>query len=316
MIRALPDGQPNETFLEFYLWGLNMASLGFVGLGMMGSRMVQRLLGAGHEVTGYNRTRARAKSLIQEGMRWAETPRAVAEAADVIFSNVADDRALAGIMQGADGILAGLSAGKIYVVMSTNSPGMIRNLAAQVEAVGATMLDAPVSGSKLTLEQGKLTIIVGGDRAAYEQILPILQVIGPTVLYVGAVGQAMAMKIAINISIVTQVISLAEGALLAERSGVPRAQAVEVMLSSAIASPALKYRGPFIAAMPEEAWFDVGMMQKDILLAVELARELGVTVPTTMVAADLLAKAKEANLGDRDFAVVVDVLESLAASQS
>ncbi|MCC6801873.1 MAG: NAD(P)-dependent oxidoreductase, partial [Anaerolineae bacterium] len=216
--------------------------------------------------------------------------------------------------QGDEGVLAGLSAGKIYVVMSTNSPGLIRSLAAQVAAAGAAMLDAPVSGSKLTLEQGKLTIIAAGEQAAYEQIFPILQAIGPTVFYVGASGQAMAMKIAINISILTQVVSFAEGVLLAEKSGVPRAQAVEVMLSSAIASPALKYRGPFIAALPDEAWFDVGMMEKDILLAVELARELGVTVPTTAVAADLLARAKAMNLGDRDFAVVVQVLESLAAN--
>lgn len=292
-----------------------MASLGFVGLGMMGSRMVERLLEAGHEVIGYNRTQARAEALLERGMRWAETPRAAAEAADVIFSNVSDNRALEGIMQGADGILAGLSTGKIYVVMSTNSPGLIRDLAAQVDAVGAKMLDAPVSGSKLTLEQGRLTIITSGDQAAYEQVLPILQVIGPTVWYVGSSGQAMATKIAINISIVTQVISFAEGVLLAERSGVPRAQAVEVMLSSAIASPALKYRGPFVAAMPSEAWFDVGMAQKDILMAVDLARELGVSVPTTTIAADLLEQAKAMSLGDKDFAIVAQVLESLSASR-
>ncbi|MCC6615722.1 MAG: NAD(P)-dependent oxidoreductase [Anaerolineae bacterium] len=289
-----------------------MASLGFVGLGMMGSRMVQRLLDAGHEVIGYNRTRAKAEDLIEQGMRWGDSPRAVAEAADVIFSNVTDNRALDSILHGPDGILAGLSAGKVYVVMSTNSPGLIREQAAQVEAAGASLLDAPVSGSKLTLEMGKLTIIVAGDKAAYDQILPILLVIGPTVLHVGASGQAMAMKIAINISIVTQVISLAEGALLAERSGVPRAQAIEVMLNSAIASPALKYRGPFLAAMPDEAWFDIGMMQKDILLAVDLARELGVNVPTTDVAADLLARAQAMGLGDKDFAIVIQVLERLS----
>ncbi|MCL4249781.1 MAG: NAD(P)-dependent oxidoreductase [Anaerolineae bacterium] len=292
-----------------------MASLGFVGLGMMGSRMVQRLLEADHEVIGHNRTRDKAEALIEQGMRWAETPRAVAEAADVIFSNVSDNRALEAIMHGGDGILAGLSAGKVYVVMSTNSPGLIRDLAAQVEALGAKMLDAPVSGSKLTLEMGKLTVIVAGDQAAYEQVLPTLHVIGPTVMHVGASGQAMAMKIAINISIVTQVISLAEGVLLAEKSGVPRAQAVDVMLNSAIASPALKYRGPFVAAMPAEAWFDVGMAQKDILLAVDLARELGVNAPTTAVAADLLARAKAMNLGDKDFAVVVQVLEHLSAAR-
>jgi 3-hydroxyisobutyrate dehydrogenase-like beta-hydroxyacid dehydrogenase len=293
-----------------------MESLGFIGLGMMGSRMVQRLLDAGYEVTGHNRTRDKAEPLIERGMRWAETPRAVAQAASIIFSNVSDNRALEGIMHGPEGILAGLSADKVCVVMSTNSPGLIRDLAAQVEAAGAALLDAPVSGSKLTLEQGKLTIIVSGDQTAYARILPILHVIGPTVMHVGGSGQAMAMKIAINISIVTQVISFAEGVLLAEKSGVPRATAVEVMLNSAIASPALRYRGPFVAALPDEAWFDVSMAQKDILLAVELARELGVTVPTTAVAADLLARARQMNLSDRDFAVVVQVLESLAASPS
>lgn len=293
-----------------------MVSLGFVGLGMMGSRMVQRLLDAGHEVIGFNRTRDKAEALIQQGMQWRETPRAVAEAADVIFSNVTDNRALETVTQGDEGILAGLSAGKTYVVMSTNSPGSIRGLAAQVEAVGAKMLDAPVSGSKLTLEQGKLTIIVSGDQAAYEQILPILQVIGPTVMYVGAIGQAMALKLAINISIITQVISFAEGVLLAERSGVERARAVDMMLNSAIASPALKYRGPFVVTLPAEAWFDVGMAQKDILLAVELAQELGVHTPTTAVAADLLARAQALNLGDEDFAVLVQVLESLSSASS
>jgi 3-hydroxyisobutyrate dehydrogenase-like beta-hydroxyacid dehydrogenase len=292
----------------------NMTTIGFLGLGMMGSRMVQRLLDAGYPVIGSNRTRDRAEALIQRGMGWAETPRAAAEAADVIFTNVTDDRALEAIMHGDSGILAGLSAGKVCVVMSTNNPSRIRALAAQVDTLGATLLDAPVSGSKLTLEQGKLTIIVSGSQAAYEQILPILQTIGPTVMYVGASGQAMAMKIAINISIVTQVISFAEGVLLAERSGVPRAQAVEVMLNSAIASPALKYRGPFVAALPAEAWFDVSMAQKDILLAVDLAVELGVTVPTTAVAADLLARAKAQNLDDQDFAALVQVLESLSAA--
>jgi 3-hydroxyisobutyrate dehydrogenase-like beta-hydroxyacid dehydrogenase len=283
---------------------------------MMGSRMVQRLLEAGYNVTGHNRSREKAQPLIERGMRWGETPRAVAQASDVIFSNVSDNRALEGIMRGQDGILAGLSAGKVCVAMSTNSPGLIRDLAAEVGAVGGTMLDAPVSGSKLTLEQGRLTIIVSGDPAAYERILPILQVIGPTVMHVGSIGQAMAMKIAINISIVTQVISFAEGVLLAEKSGVPRAQAVEVMLNSAIASPALRYRGPFVAALPAEAWFDVGMAQKDILLAVDLARELGVYVPTTAVAADLLERAKQLNLGDQDFAALVQVLESLATGHS
>jgi 3-hydroxyisobutyrate dehydrogenase-like beta-hydroxyacid dehydrogenase len=293
-----------------------MVSLGFIGLGMMGSRMVKRLLDAGYSVTGYNRTKSKAEPLIQQGMKWAATPRDAALAADVIFSNMANNDALRSITIGADGILAGLSAGKIYIDMSTVSPSLTRDLAEQVRALGAQMLDAPVSGSKLTLEQGKLAIMVSGDEQAYVQAKAILEVIGPTVMYVGAIGQAMALKVAINISIMTQVVSLIEGVLLAERYGVPRQKAVEIMLNSAIASPALKYRGPFVAAMPEEAWFDVEMAEKDIALALELGNELGVSLPTTTVAGELLAEARRLGLAHQDFAIVYRVLEQMAGANS
>jgi 3-hydroxyisobutyrate dehydrogenase-like beta-hydroxyacid dehydrogenase len=290
-----------------------MTSLGFVGLGMMGSRMVKRLMDAGHTVIGYNRTKSKAEPLVQQGMQLAETPREVAQAADVIFTNVSDDQSLRMVTEGADGILAGLGAGKVYIVMSTVSPALIQDLANRVSAIDAHLLDAPVSGSKLTLEQGKLTIIVSGDEATFEQVKPILDVIGPTVIYIGPSGQAMAVKIAINMSIVTQVITFIEGVLLAERYGVSRQQAIEVMLNSAIASPALKYRGPFVAQMPEEAWFDVSMMQKDISLALELSRKLGVVLPTTSIAHDLLSEARRLGYADQDFAILCRVLETMSA---
>jgi 3-hydroxyisobutyrate dehydrogenase-like beta-hydroxyacid dehydrogenase len=288
-----------------------MASIGFVGLGMMGSRMVKRLLDAGHHVVGFNRTPSKAEPLVQQGMQLAATPREVALAADVIFTNVSDDYSLRTVTEGADGILAGLSAGKVYIVMSTISPGLIQELANQVKTVGGQLLDAPVSGSKLTLEQGKLTIIVAGDEGTYEQVKPILEVIGPTVIYIGESGQAMAVKIAINMSIATQIVTFIEGVLLAERYGVSRKQAVDVMLNTAIASPALKYRGPFVAQMPDEAWFDVSMMQKDISLALELSRELGVSLPTTSIANDLLSEARRLGYTDKDFAIVYKVLEGM-----
>jgi 3-hydroxyisobutyrate dehydrogenase-like beta-hydroxyacid dehydrogenase len=288
-----------------------MASIGFVGLGMMGSRMVKRLLDAGHHVVGFNRTASKAEPLVQQGMQLAATPREVALAADVIFTNVSDDYSLRTVTEGADGILAGLSAGKVYIVMSTISPGLIQELANQVKTVGGQLLDAPVSGSKLTLEQGKLTIIVAGDEGTYEQVKPILEVIGPTVVYIGESGQAMALKIAINMSIATQIVTFIEGVLLAERYGVSRKQAVDVMLNTAIASPALKYRGPFVAQMPDEAWFDVSMMQKDISLALELSRELGVSLPTTSIANDLLSEARRLGYTDKDFAIIYKVLEGM-----
>lgn len=289
-----------------------MASLGFVGLGMMGGRMVKRLLDDGHSVIGYNRTKSKADWLINEGMQWADTPHEAASKSDIVFSNVANNAALLAVTEGQDSILAGLSEGQIYIDMSTVSPTLIRDIAEKVSAKGAIMLDAPVSGSKLTLEQGKLAIMVSGDEDACEQVTPILEAIGPTVMYIGEIGQAMAVKVAINMSIFVQVVAFIEGVLLAEKYGVQRKTAVEVMLKSAIASLALKYRGPFVAEMPEEAWFDVHMSQKDISLAIELSEELGVALPTTSITADILEKAREMGLADHDFAIIYKVLEHMS----
>jgi 3-hydroxyisobutyrate dehydrogenase-like beta-hydroxyacid dehydrogenase len=290
-----------------------MAKIGFVGLGMMGSRMATRLMEAGHTLSGYNRTKARAEELLKRGMLWADTPRQAALGADVVFTNVRDSEALAEVTLGEDGVLAGLNRGQIYIDMSTVNPSLIRQLAEQAAQKGAFMLDAPVSGSKLTLEQGKLNIMVAGDETTFERVKTILEAIGPNVMYVGESGQAMALKLAINISIITQLVSFAEGVVLAERAGVPRQKAVEVMLNSAIASPALKYRGPFVDQMPEEAWFDVDMAQKDMTLVLELSRELGVSVPSTSLASELLRSASEMGLADKDFAIIYKVLEKMSS---
>jgi len=289
-----------------------MANLGFVGLGVMGSRVVKRLLDAGHTVTGYNRTPAKAQWLVDAGMKWGESPRAVAQASDVVFSMVTNTAALHAVAGGGDGILAGLSRGKIYVDMSTVSPAASRELAAQVAAKGAAMLDAPVSGSVITLEQGQVSLMVGGDAATFEQVRPILLNIGPKVTRVGANGLAVTMKIAVNLSLAVQMLAFSEGVLLAEKSGIARATAVEVMLSSVIASPMVKYRGPFVLKMPDEAWFDVNMMQKDMNLALELGRALDVPLPTTAVTNEMLTAARGMGLAKEDFAVMFRVLAALS----
>src|SRR4029077_10738196 len=172
-----------------------MASLGFVGLGVMGSRMVKRLLDAGHGVTGYNRTKSKAQWLLDAGMKWADTPRGVAQAAEITITMVTNTQALQAVTSGAEGIWGGLDAGKIYVDMSTVTPAASRELAKKVEAKGAQMLDAPVSGSVSTLDEGKLSIMVGGRRETFERAKPILEAIGPKVTYVGANGLAVSMKI-------------------------------------------------------------------------------------------------------------------------
>jgi len=278
----------------------------------MGSRMAKRLLDAGYVVTGYNRTKSKAQWLLDVGMQWAPSPRAVPATSEVIFTMLRDTAALHAVARGPDGLLAGLGPGKIYVDMSTVAPAASRELAAQVEAVGAKMLDAPVSGSVTTLEEGKLSIMVGGDRTTFDRVVPILQSIGPKVTYVGGNGQAVLMKIATNLSLAVQMLAFSEGMLLAERGGVRREIALEVLLNSVIASPMLHYRAPFVLQMPEEAWFDVSMMQKDMQLALELGRQYSVPLPTTAITDQMLTAARSLGHGNQDFAAVFEVLVALA----
>ena len=289
-----------------------MANLGFVGLGVMGSRMVSRLLDKGHTVTGYNRTRAKAQWLLAKGMRWADSPRAVAAAADVTFAMVTNAAALAAITDGPEGIVAGLAAGKTFVDMSTVSPEVSRATATKVRAQGADMVDAPVSGSVITLEEGKLSVMAGGRRETFERVKPLLLDIGPKVTHVGDNGLALTMKIAVNLSLAVQMMAFSEGVLLAEKSGIARAVAVDVLTHSAVASPMIQYRGPFVLGQPEEAWFDCNMMQKDMLLAMELGRALRVPLPTTAVSNEFLSAARGLGWEKKDFAVVFDVLARMS----
>src|ERR1700723_1028431 len=289
-----------------------MANLGFVGLGVMGSQMVNRLIDKGHTVSGYNRTRAKAEWLIKRGMRWADSPRAVAQAADVIFTMVTNSAALASITEGPDGILAGLSADKILVDMSTVSPAVSRALAAKIREKGADMVDSPVSGSVITLQEGKLSVMVGGRRETFERVKPLLLDIGPKVTYVGDNGLALVVKIAANLSLAVQMLAFSEGILLAEKSGISREVAVEVLTNSAIASPMVKYRGPFVLKLPAEAWFNVNMMQKDMLLALDMGRALDVPLPTPAVSNEYLTAARGMGYAKQDFAVVFEVLARMS----
>jgi len=289
-----------------------MANLAFVGLGVMGSQMVNRLLSKGHTVSGYNRTRSKAQWLIDQGMKWADSPRAAADAADVVFAMVTNSAALAAVTDGPDGILSGLRPGKVFVDMSTVSPEVSRALAERVRQQGADMVDSPVSGSVITLQQGKLSIMVGGRRETLERVRPILEDIGPKVTHVGDNGLALAMKIAINLSLAVQMLAFSEGVSLAEKSGIARATAVDVLVHSAIASPMVQYRGPFVLKQPDEAWFDVNMMQKDMLLALEMGRRLDVPLPTTAVSNEFLTAARGMGMAKQDFAVMFDVLAHMS----
>jgi 3-hydroxyisobutyrate dehydrogenase-like beta-hydroxyacid dehydrogenase len=286
-------------------------TIGFVGLGRMGGSMAARLLQAGYPVHGMNRTRRRAEELISHGLQWHDTPREVASAADVVLTSVPDDEALNVAAAGPDGILAGLTAGTTWVDVSTVSPAVSREMAARVRAAGATMLDAPVSGSVPQVRTGSLMIMVGGDAAAYHRVEPVLRELG-TPSHIGPNGQGLVLKLAINISLPVQMLALAEGLLLADRSGIDRRRALEVMTGSAIGSPMLKARAPLVLDLPAEAWFTLGLVQKDVELARDVAQGLGVPLPTADRADEILGLARELGYEGRDLAALFQVLEQVA----
>jgi 3-hydroxyisobutyrate dehydrogenase-like beta-hydroxyacid dehydrogenase len=273
--------------------------------------MAARFLAAGYPVFGEEQSREHAQALIEQGLQWCDTPRAVAEAADVVFTSVPDDDVLEEVASGPDGILAGLGSGKTWVDVSTVSPQVSRELAARAEAQGARMLDAPVSGSVPQVQSGTLTIMVGGDEAVYREVEPLLSELG-TPNYVGANGQGLALKLAINISLAVQMLAFAEGLLLAERSGVDRQRALEIMEASPIGSPMLRARASIILDPPEDAWFDLGFMHKDIELALEAARRLQIPLPTAERADVVLGEAEELGYEHRDLAALFQALEQIA----
>jgi 3-hydroxyisobutyrate dehydrogenase-like beta-hydroxyacid dehydrogenase len=293
-----------------------VAKLGFVGLGVMGSEMVNRLLSKGHSVTGYNRTRSKAEWLIKKGMKWADSPRAVVSESAVSFSMVTNSAALDAIMNGPDGMLAAVTPGKLIVDISTVSPAFSREMANKAREKGGDMVDAPVSGSVITLQEGKLSVMVGGRRETFEKVKPLLLDIGPKVTYVGENGLALVMKIGTNLSLAVQMLAFSEGVLLAEKSGIARETAVDVLTHSVIASPMVQYRGPFVLKQPDEAWFNVNMMQKDMRLALELGVQLDVPMPTTAVTNEFLTAARGMGLAEKDFAVVFEVLAQMSGVKS
>jgi len=287
--------------------------LGFVGLGAMGQLIVPRLMAAGHVVTGWNRSRSKAEPLIAAGMQWADTPRAVAAKSEIVFSIVTDSRAVKAIALGADGIVAGLRKGGIYIDMSTIEPDASREIAAEFAKAGSIMLDGPLSGSPVTVVQGNASIMIGGDESAFERVRPVLLAIGPKVTRIGGNGLACQMKIAINLLLMVEVIAFGEAVALAEKGGVSREIALDAILKSVAASPVLGYRGAFIldGKMPEVPLADVTLQQKDMLLALNLGRNLGSPVPLAAAANEMMNACRGLGIDHKDFVAAHEVYRRL-----
>ncbi len=286
--------------------------LGWIGLGDMGQVIIPRLLEAGHEVTGWNRTASKAEALIEQGMAWADSPREVAERSEFVFSMVTNAEAVEATALGDDGVIAGLSEDGVYLDMSTIDPLVSRNVSATFAERGLSMLDAPLSGSPVTVAQGTASTMVGGDRSAYEKVEAVLHDIGSKVSYIGPAGTAVQMKVAINLTLIVEMVVFCESVALAEKGGVDRKVAVDAMLKSVVASPVMGYRGPFILEMPDKPLADVTLQQKDMILALEVARRQGSPAPLGAVANELLNACRGLGIDHRDFVTVFDVYHLLA----
>ena len=287
--------------------------VGFVGLGVMGAGIVRRLMSAGHQVTGWNRSRDKAAPLLAAGMRWADSPKLVARESEIVFSIVTDGAAVKAVALGADGVMSGLDKGGIYLDMSTISPEVSREVAARFSGAGLVMLDAPISGSPVTLEQGNASVMVGGDPGAYEKVKPVLLAIGPKVSYIGASGLAVQTKLAINLLLMVEVIAFGEAVALAEKGGVAREVVVDAILKSVAASPVLGYRGPFIleGRMPKVPLADVTLQQKDMTLVLEQGRRLGAPLPLAAAANEMMNACRGFGIDHNDFVIAHEAYRRL-----
>jgi 3-hydroxyisobutyrate dehydrogenase-like beta-hydroxyacid dehydrogenase len=296
-------GTPKENFMK----------VGFAGLGDMGQAIVPRLIAGGHQVTGWNRTKQKAEPMFRLGMGWADSPREVAVNSEIVFSIVTDSDAVKSLAFGENGIISGLRKGAVYLDMSTIDPEVSREVGAAFAAAGLTMMDAPISGTTFTLGQGKASLMVGGDKAAYDRVLPVLLSIGPKVTYIGKQGLAVQLKVALNMTLVIEVIGFCEGVALAEKGGVPREVAVDAMLKSVVASPVISYRAPLILEghISDATYGSVNLQQKDMMLALTLGRKMGVPVPLGAAANEMLNACRGLGLEQRDFVTVYEVYRKL-----
>ncbi len=277
----------------------------FLGLGDMGQVIVPRLLDAGHHVVGWNRSPGKDADLIALGMEVESTPAEAADGADVVLSMVTDGKAVEAIALGPDGVLSTIGPDAVYLDMSTISPADSRRVSEAFEERGRVMLDAPLSGSPVTVVQGRASVMVGGDEAAFDRVRDVLLAIGPTASYVGASGMAVQTKLSVNLLLMVEVIAFGEAVALAEKGGVDRERVVDAILNSVAASPVLAYRGPFIleGGMPDKPLADVTLQQKDMTLVLEQGKDLGSPVPLAAAANEMMNACRGLGIDHNDFVV-------------
>lgn len=285
--------------------------IGFIGVGIMGSAMAANLLKAGHQLTIWNRSAGKCEALLALGASLAESPAAVAQGSEIVCAMMADPLAVASVRDGELGIIAGLAPGQGYIDLSTIDAATSRETARLARQRGALFLEAPVAGSRKPAEDGALTIMAAGDRALYDQALPLLEAMGKKILFLGEVGAAARMKLANNLVMAGMLTALAEGMALASGSGLDLSQLLEVLDSGALSNPMFRLKGGAMAAQAGfPAAFPLKHMQKDLRLALQLAEELKQPLFATATVNELYKQALADGLGDSDFAAISSVVGS------
>lgn len=290
--------------------------VGFLGLGRMGSALARNLAEAGHELTVWNRTRAVAERFAAEtAATVADSPAQLAAGVEVTMSMLADDRAVEEVFLGSGGILEGLPAGSVAVDHSTVAPATARRLAGEVARRGSAFVEAPVSGSTATVASRKLVVMAGGDADAVARVRPLLEVSAAAVHHLGPAGTGAAMKLTINSIVYGLNAAISEALVLAERCGIDRRAAYEVIAGSAIAAPMVHYRrGQYEHPSAEDVSFRLALGVKDLRLITELAKDVGAPMALAARNLEVHAAAADGGFADWDLAAVAEHLRRSAGS--
>jgi 3-hydroxyisobutyrate dehydrogenase-like beta-hydroxyacid dehydrogenase len=284
-------------------------TIGFIGMGHMGSHMAPRLIRAGYHLTVYDRTREKAQAIA--GATVAETPEEAASNSDVVIPIVSNDAALEEVMLGPNGVLAGTHAGSIIIDMSTVSPHTSRHLFQAAREKGVAMIDAAVSGSVPQVDQGSLVIFVGGDHQTYEQCKPILDVLGTNSFYMGASGMGSTMKLVVNTLLGLGMQALAEAIALGEKAGLEKGLLLDVLGQTTVLTPGQKSKLENVKREEYPTNFALSLMHKDLSLVLSQAYDVSVSMPAT-AAAQQMYTAAMAKGRDADFSLMIQFMEQLA----
>ncbi len=289
-----------------------MKHIGFIGTGLMGEPMARRLLEGGYALTLWTRTVEKARPLLKTGANWADSPKSVAQASDVVITMVTDSKASEEVICGKNGVLEGAHPGLILIDMGSIAPDVSRSIAIRAKGKGVPMLDAPVTGNPKVASEGKLGIMVGGPEETFNACLPIFAKIGIKIVYVGENSAGTTLKLINNLILGIAIEAVAEAFVLAKKVGIDPQKVIEITSVGGARTGAMETRGPRMARHEFSPHFSTNNMYKDLSSVMKLAEEVGVPLPATSISMEMLRAAKAQGKGDLDSCVVMTVLEGLA----